>query len=77
MKPGAAPKALSLAKNEKPDLILMDIQMPGMDGLAARKKIVEIPGLENVPVIAFTAYAMRGDRKGSFPRGLQRMWRNH
>ena len=63
-------EGVELAKNEKPDLILMDIQMPGMDGLAARKKILEIPGLEKVPVIAFTAYAMRGDREGFLSKGF-------
>jgi len=67
---GSGAEGVELAKNERPDLILMDIQMPGMDGLAARKRIAEIPGLENVPIIAFTAYAMRGDREGFVSKGF-------
>lgn len=51
------------ARNNPPDLILMDISMPEMDGVSAAKKIREIPGLLNVPIIAMTANAMRGDKE--------------
>jgi CheY-like chemotaxis protein len=44
-----------------PDLILMDIALPGMDGLSLTKLIKAEPRLRHVPVVALTAYAMRGD----------------
>ncbi|WP_434685226.1 ATP-binding protein [Pseudanabaena minima] len=55
-------EAIATAQKEQPDLILMDIQMPEMDGLEAIQKIRQIPSLVNVPIIALTALAMTGDR---------------
>jgi signal transduction histidine kinase len=55
-------EAIALAQQQQPDLILMDIQMPIMDGLEAIPKIRQIPHLVNVPIIALTALAMTGDR---------------
>jgi PAS domain S-box-containing protein len=55
-------EAIAIAQQEQPDLILMDIQMPRMDGLEAIQKIRQIPSLVNVPIIALTALAMTGDR---------------
>ncbi|MCY7331210.1 MAG: response regulator, partial [Pseudanabaena sp. CAN_BIN31] len=54
-------EAIALAQSAKPDLILMDIQMPIMDGLEAIKKIRQIPSLVNLPIIALTALAMEPD----------------
>lgn len=54
-------EAIEKAQSEAPDLILMDIQLPGMDGVAAMKKIKELPWPKNMPVIALTGYAMDGD----------------
>ncbi|MEB3190606.1 MAG: PAS domain-containing protein [Snowella sp.] len=54
--------AITLAQSEKPDLILMDIQMPGMDGLEAIKQIRLNANLAQIPIIALTALAMPGDR---------------
>ena len=55
-------EAIALAKSEHPDLILMDIQMPGMDGLEAMQHIRRDPSLVDVPIIALTALAMTADR---------------
>ncbi|WP_199310651.1 PAS domain S-box protein [Phormidium tenue] len=55
-------QAINFAKAEQPDLILMDIQMPVIDGLEAIKQIRLDPNLVNIPIIALTALAMEGDR---------------
>jgi len=55
-------EAIALAQSQRPDVILMDIQMPGMDGLHAIQQIRQDPDLENTPIIALTALAMEGDR---------------
>jgi len=54
-------QGLALARKEKPDLILMDIQLPDMDGLAATRALRADPATREVPVIALTAFAMKGD----------------
>lgn len=54
--------AIALAQTHHPSLILMDIQMPGMDGLEAMQHIRNQPELVNIPIIALTALAMAGDR---------------
>ena len=46
---------------DKPDLILMDIQLPGTDGLTFTRQLKGDPATQHIPVVAFTAYAMRGD----------------
>ena len=56
-------EAVKAANIENPDLILMDIQMPKMDGLAAIKAIRSNPELVSIPIIALTALAMSGDRE--------------
>ncbi|TAK79333.1 MAG: response regulator [Aquabacterium sp.] len=52
---------LEMARSGSPDLILMDIQLPGMDGLAATRLLKDDARTRNVPVVALTAYAMKGD----------------
>ena len=54
---------LTLARSERPDLILMDVQLPGMDGLAATALLKKDPATASIPVIALTAMAMKEDRE--------------
>jgi two-component system cell cycle response regulator DivK len=54
-------EGVSLAETERPDLILMDIQLPGLDGYEATRRIKANPALRQIPVIAVTSYALSGD----------------
>ncbi len=54
---------LTLARDEQPDLILMDIQLPGMDGLEATALLKQDATTRAIPVIALTALAMKGDEQ--------------
>lgn len=56
-----AEEGIQLAREQPPLLILMDIQLPGMDGLCATRIIIGDPQLKNIPVVALTSYAMQGD----------------
>ena len=58
------------AETEKPDIILMDLHMPKLDGFQAALRIKKLPGLEQVPIIAVTASAMVGDRDRILARGF-------
>jgi two-component system cell cycle response regulator DivK len=60
---------VELAKKEPPDLILMDIQLPVLDGYAATRLIREDPVLKDVPIIAVTSYAMVGDKEKAIEAG--------
>jgi CheY-like chemotaxis protein len=62
-------EAIDLAKSHHPDLILMDIQMPGMDGLEAIRQIRMDTQLHAIPIIALTALAMEGDRQRCLDAG--------
>jgi two-component system cell cycle response regulator DivK len=61
--------ALELLKTARPDLILMDINMPDMDGYTLTAKIKTMPGLERVPILALTANVMRGDKEKTLEAG--------
>ncbi len=54
-------EGVHLAEAERPDLILMDIQLPGLDGYEATRRIKANPSLRNIPIIAVTSYALSGD----------------
>ena len=56
-----AEQALACIADTRPDLILMDIQLPGMDGLHLTSQLKANPATSSIPTIAFTAYAMKGD----------------
>lgn len=58
-----AEMGLALAKARLPDLILMDIQLPGMDGLAATALLKRHPATAHIPIIALTSMAMKEDRE--------------
>ncbi len=60
---------IELAREHMPDLILMDIQLPGMDGLCATRKIKEDPILGKIPVIALSAHAMKKDQEKAMKAG--------
>jgi two-component system, cell cycle response regulator DivK len=54
---------INSAKSDRPDTILLDIQLPEMDGYAVAEELRKTPGLETIPIIAVTSYAMAGDRE--------------
>ena len=56
-------EALRLARQHRPDLILMDIQLPEVSGLEVTKWLKEDDGLKSIPVVAVTAFAMKGDEE--------------
>jgi two-component system cell cycle response regulator DivK len=58
-----AEAGLALARSEQPDLVLMDIQLPGMDGLEACAILKKSAATRDIPVIALTALAMKGDEE--------------
>ncbi|MDP3248087.1 MAG: response regulator [Polaromonas sp.] len=60
-----AETGLTMARDRGPDLILMDIQLPGMDGLAATALLKQDPVTAEIPVIALTAMAMKADQEKS------------
>lgn len=64
-----AHEALTVLETAKPDLILMDINMPDMDGYTLTAKIKAIPGFERVPILALTANVMRGDKEKTLEAG--------
>ncbi|MBI2456899.1 MAG: response regulator [candidate division NC10 bacterium] len=62
-------EALDLLREVTPDLILMDIQLPGLNGLALTRDLREDPRTKDIPIIAITAYAMLGDEEKAVRAG--------
>lgn len=60
---------IRMAQDNPPDLILMDISMPGMDGLTAARELRRIPTIAHIPIVALTANAMEGDRERTLQAG--------
>jgi CheY-like chemotaxis protein len=64
-----AESGIEQIREQRPDLVLMDIQLPGMDGLSATKIIKKDPSLKDIPVVALTSYAMQGDEEKALEAG--------
>ena len=64
-----AETGIRLAREHQPFLILMDIQLPGMDGLKATQIIKSDPELKDIPVVALTGFAMQGDEEKATDAG--------
>jgi two-component system cell cycle response regulator DivK len=62
-------EGIEAAARETPDLILMDIQLPGIDGYEVTRRIKANPKLKKIPIIAVTSYALSGDDKKAFAAG--------
>ena len=60
---------VATAESQRPDLILMDIQLPGLDGYEATRQIKTNPDLEHIPIIVVTSYALSGDDVKAFEAG--------
>jgi CheY-like chemotaxis protein len=66
---GAADEALQKLAQQLPNLILMDVQLPGQDGLSLTRELKADPATADIPVIALTAHAMIGDREQTIAAG--------
>ncbi len=64
-----AAQGLALAAKEQPDLILMDMGLPDVDGWEATRQLKADPQVQHIPVIALTAHVMQGDRESSLEAG--------
>lgn len=67
----AGPEGLDMAATHAPDLILLDIQLPGMDGHTVARRLKSDAALRHVPIVAVTSYAMQGDREACAEAGAE------
>jgi two-component system, cell cycle response regulator DivK len=67
---GDAERGIALARSEAPDLILMDVQLPGIDGIEALGRLRADAGTARIPVVAVTALAMKEDRERCLAAGF-------
>jgi two-component system cell cycle response regulator DivK len=63
-------ECLTLVKSEKPDLILMDLSLPGIDGWSVAQKLKGDPETKSIPLVAVTAHTLPGDRKRALESGF-------
>jgi len=66
-----AERAIVLAREERPTLILMDVGLPGVDGLTATSALKSDPRTRDIPVVALTSHAMKGDRERILAAGCE------
>jgi len=66
---GSAQEAFECLQRDRPNLILMDIQLPGIDGLEVTRRLKENHDTRDIPVVAVTSYAMKGDRERALAAG--------
>jgi two-component system cell cycle response regulator DivK len=67
---GTAEDGITLAVSEPPDLVLMDLQLPGIDGMEALRRLRDSPRTAGIPVVAVTAQAMKQDRERALAVGF-------
>jgi len=67
---GTAIQALQIASQNQPDLILMDIQLPDLDGLSVAGTLKVDPETKDIPIVAMTAHVMKGDREQCLAAGM-------
>jgi CheY-like chemotaxis protein len=65
------PQGLAMASEAHPDLVLLDIQLPGMDGHAVARALKADPAVKSIPIVAVTSYAMAGDREKCLAAGAE------
>ena len=71
LKATTAEEGLALARENRPDIILMDVQLPGMNGLDATRLIKADPAMCTIPVVALTSFAMSGDEQKAYDAGCR------
>ncbi len=62
-------EALEIAVSHKPDLILMDIELPKLSGLEVARRLRQMPSFSHIPIVAVTAYSMNGDKEKTIEAG--------
>src|SRR5436305_13546018 len=62
-------QALALLKTRRPDLVLMDLSLPGIDGWEVTRRVRQDPDLRSIPILAVSAHAMAGDRERAIAAG--------
>jgi CheY-like chemotaxis protein len=65
----SGPLGIEAARRIRPDVIALDIQLPGMDGYAVARALKGDPGVQQIPIVAVTSYAMVGDREQALAAG--------
>ena len=63
-------RGVEVAHEQPPDLVLLDLQLPGMDGTETLRQLRDLPHMQDVPVVAVTAFAMQQDRERAFASGF-------